>query len=709
MILRRNRSGPPALRMLFDAGTATGLTDGQLLERFATRGGDSAETAFAALVDRHGPMVWRVCRAILRDDHDAEDAFQATFLVLVRRAGSLWVRDSLGPWLHRVASRAAVRARVAAGRRRVAEREAIAMSDLDRDESVGEELIGLIHAEIDRLPDRFRMPVVLCDVEGRSYEEAARHLRCPVGTVKSRLARGRERLRGRLVRHGLAMPAGSSLASIDPGANPAAPVPLVRATIRAALRSTTGGAAESGVISTSVASIVRGISMAMFWQQMRGVMSVILAAVVAVVGAGLLVRAAVEPRAQAPASPRRAAPAQPSQPPAQPLIGIVRGPDDRPVAGATVVAGDFNDKPNHRLGTTGPGGRFELSPGGGAAKLEFVMAYKEGLAPASFFRIAMGNPDVVEGDVRLKLTRPVPFVGVVKDREGKPIAGASVRIQEVQYAGDDGKPAMLNVLDNIVSATPLEPLFHTTTDARGRFVFPHLPPGAGATLVATAPGMGEYQTRNRKRPDGGFGHQGTAEAPAEVVLAPAARVTGRVVSRFPSIKVGGLKVAMQGTHESHGIWREARTDADGRFAFDGLDEGTANIFLMDHPNDGPWTYRAAADTELKPGRTTEVEIELIRGVQVEGQVVDADSGRPVAEVGVGLNGPIRPGSGAAIISTKTDQDGRYHFRLPPGETNFYICGPAPAKYGPWPTGGQTAVIPDDAREFTVPRIELRRR
>src|SRR5262249_21369492 len=102
--------------MLFDAGTAAGWTDGQLLERFATHGGDSAELAFAALVERHGPMVWRVCRAILDDEHEAEDAFQATFLVLVRKTGSLWVRDSLGPWLHRVARRAAVRARVTADR-----------------------------------------------------------------------------------------------------------------------------------------------------------------------------------------------------------------------------------------------------------------------------------------------------------------------------------------------------------------------------------------------------------------------------------------------------------------------------------------------------------------------------------------------------------------------------------------------------------------
>ncbi|MHB1561067.1 MAG: carboxypeptidase regulatory-like domain-containing protein, partial [Isosphaeraceae bacterium] len=133
------------------------------------------------------------------------------------------------------------------------------------------------------------------------------------------------------------------------------------------------------------------------------------------------------------------------------------------------------------------------------------------------------------------------------------------------------------------------------------------------------------------------------------------------------------------------------------------------IFLMDHPNDGPWTYRAAADVVLKAGQTTAVTIELIRGVLVEGQVVDARSGRPVAEVGVGLYGPIRPRSGAAILGTTTDDDGRFRFRLPPGETFFYLTGPAPARYSGFPEGDQTVTIPEDAREFTVPAIQIRPR
>ena len=124
----RDNAGTPYVRMLFNVGTAGGLTDGQLLEQFTAAGGETAELAFATLVQRHGAMVLRVCRSVLRDPHEAHDAFQATFLVLVRRAGSLWVRDSLGPWLHQVAYRVASCARSAANRRRRHERRAAELS-----------------------------------------------------------------------------------------------------------------------------------------------------------------------------------------------------------------------------------------------------------------------------------------------------------------------------------------------------------------------------------------------------------------------------------------------------------------------------------------------------------------------------------------------------------------------------------------------------
>ena len=195
------------LRTVFNLGTIGDLTDGQLLERFATRGGEAAELAFAALVERHGPMVLRVCRHALVELHDAEDAFQATFLILVKQARSLWVQDSLGPWLHRVAHRVATRARAAAARVREHERRAAATRpDRLRETRDWDEVVEHLHEEIDRLPERYRVPVVLCDLEGLTHEKAARHLGWPVGTLKTRLARARELLRSRLCRGGRGLP-----------------------------------------------------------------------------------------------------------------------------------------------------------------------------------------------------------------------------------------------------------------------------------------------------------------------------------------------------------------------------------------------------------------------------------------------------------------------------------------------------------------------
>ena len=236
-------------RTLFDAGAVAGLTDGQLLERFATRRNEGAELAFAALVDRHGPMVLRACRGILRDDHEAMDAFQATFLVLARKGGSLWVRDSLGPWLHRVACHAAGRARSAAARRRAVETRAAAESAAARAGGDDErDLASLVHEEVDRLPERYRSTVILCDLEGRTCEEAARHLGCPVGTVGSRLARGRQRLRDRLRRRGLAPGDGLFAGAARwPGPVASAPPGLVAETAAAAAQfvSTRAGTLES--------------------------------------------------------------------------------------------------------------------------------------------------------------------------------------------------------------------------------------------------------------------------------------------------------------------------------------------------------------------------------------------------------------------------------------------------------------------------------
>ncbi len=293
---RRGRGGPMRcdpggptrrdLRTLFEVGAPAALTDGQLLERFATRRGPAAERAFEALVDRHGSMVLRACRSILRDDHEAMDAFQATFLVLARRGGSLWVRDSLGPWLHRVACRAAGKARADAARRRAGQRRLAERTPDPASAGDGrrDDLAAILHEEVDRLPERFRAPIVLCDLEGRTCEETARHLGCPVGTVGSRLARGREKLRGRLIRRGVAPTLG---AAVSLGSEPA-----FAALARAPFPSIAIPRATAGASSAAVARLAGDISRSLFMIQFRSIAATLAVASGLTLAAGGAYRAA---------------------------------------------------------------------------------------------------------------------------------------------------------------------------------------------------------------------------------------------------------------------------------------------------------------------------------------------------------------------------------------------------------------------------------
>ncbi len=250
-------TGGRDLRSLLEGGTTATLSDGQLLDRFSTGRGDSAaEAAFAALVSRHGPMVWGTCRRILRDPHAAEDAFQATFLLLVKKAASVRVEDSLGRWLHGVGVRVALRARAARSR------------GFERDPDVAEpttppvdptlaDLRAAIDEEVDRLPPRYRAVVVLCHLEGLTRERAAGRLGCPVGTVNSRLSRAGELLKARLTRRGLAPASAALLATLASSeASAAVPPRLAAATVAASARLLSGGTL-AGMVPAGVAVLLQ--------------------------------------------------------------------------------------------------------------------------------------------------------------------------------------------------------------------------------------------------------------------------------------------------------------------------------------------------------------------------------------------------------------------------------------------------------------------
>ena len=273
---------------LFGAGSAVGLTDGELVRRFADRRDESAEAAFETILSRHGALVMTVCRQVLGDVHAAEDAFQATFLVLVRRARSLRVREpgSLGPWLHGVAYRTALKARQGAARRRKREHR-VATTAVEQSSAAIEqgELQSLLHEEVDRLPAKYRAPVVLCYFEGRTHDEAAAALHWPVGTVRGRLARARDLLRARLVRRGLA-PAGL----IGPGGSLLAPE--ARAEIPAGLRDATVATAMARApAAAGVAALANFMLRSLLLARVRTT-AIVLSAVLMTAGVSLALRGA---------------------------------------------------------------------------------------------------------------------------------------------------------------------------------------------------------------------------------------------------------------------------------------------------------------------------------------------------------------------------------------------------------------------------------
>ena len=247
---------------IVNLGALGTLTDAQLLDWFVARRDEAAEAAFEELMNRHGPMVFRVCRSVLRDRHDAEDAFQAAFLVLAHRAGAIRRKGSVASWLFGVAHRVSSRARARSARRRALDRTAAESTPEAQlpDEDDGDREI--VHQEIDRLPDRLRAPVVLCYLEGLTYDAAAHQLQLSDGALRGRLAQARDRLRRRLIERGVMIPAGLIVAGAATEATARAAIPptLVQSTLRIALGFMAGNTA---------AVLARGVLRSMLFHQLK--------------------------------------------------------------------------------------------------------------------------------------------------------------------------------------------------------------------------------------------------------------------------------------------------------------------------------------------------------------------------------------------------------------------------------------------------------
>lgn len=242
------------LRSILARQEGAEATDGELLERYLSQ---SDEYAFETLVHRHGPMVLGVCRRILGNRHDAEDAFQATFLVLVRRAGSIFPRQRVGGWLHGVAYRTALEARRSRARRR--RKEALALPRTPPAENAAEDWGPLLDGELNGLPINYRLPLLLCDMEGLTRKEAAHKLGWAEGTVSSRLSRGRALLARRLRRQGIGLAAAASAALVEGAATATVPSPLVGSTVKAALLTAAGQTAAARLVAAGAVVLMERV------------------------------------------------------------------------------------------------------------------------------------------------------------------------------------------------------------------------------------------------------------------------------------------------------------------------------------------------------------------------------------------------------------------------------------------------------------------
>ncbi len=629
-------------------------SDAQLLECFTAQ---RDEAAFAALVRRHGPMVLNVCRSVLHHEQDAEDAFQATFLVLARKAASLRRPGAVAGWLYEVAYRVAIKAQAAAARRRAQERKASPMAAVDPTlDMTLRDLRRVLHEELRRLPDKYRLPLVLCYLEGRSQEEAAGQLGWSKGTLRGRLDRGREQLRRRLAARGVTLSALLCATAVAPKVAAAALVDGVVA----------------GALSARAAALAEGVIRTMFLGKLQVVTTVLLAAGL-VAGAGALTRQALAAKEQPAGNPHSEVGRQEAKPvAAKPADGNgstayggrVLGPDGRPVAGARLFlipssAYLKRPAPSAVYTTTGSDGRFQFKAPKAVLGSYQTMTL---VATARDHGVAWRNldPRAEKGNVTLHLVKDnVPVAGQVVDLQGRPIRGATVRVLRVKAAtGEDLGPWLRAVKSKQGRCLPLEQKYlsrelmsqevpdlpqQVSTDAEGRFRLTGIGRDRLVHVRISGPALATQDLHILTRPgqpievpeathlDGSPASVRTYYAAGfRYVAGPTKPVVGMVRDKdtkqpLAGVTVQGYKMANNPIHGLDII--QTTTDAQGRYRLAGMPKGEGNKIVIVPGSDQPY-LRSVRDVPDSPGLDpVTVDVELKRGVWIEGRITDKATGK----------------------------------------------------------------------------------
>ncbi len=639
---------------LFEGAAVNGLSDRQLLDRFIARPDSAGEAAFAALVARHGPMVLSICNQLLGDQHHAEDAFQAVFLVLARRARSIRDPDLLGNWLYGIALRIARKARNRLARQRRTEdgctvtHSEPASTITSEQVAIAREQAETLHEEIDRLPVVFRLPVVLCYFEGLTLDQAALRLRCPAGTIHSRLARARERLGRGLTRRGIIMPAAALAVALSPGsASASVSSHLCETTARAAISFAAGQAAAP-----MAADLAREVLRSMMLHRFKLASLTLFFVGVVATSTGYLTRSLArsdEPKSRA-TIPQAPALAKPDETNAKPapgrmfVVGRVLDPQGKPVPGATVAAsavpkfaesaGGLERRALTELGHTGAdaAGRFRLD------SLRTSSSRNDGfvaiaLAPGYGVGWAKSDVDADQPAADITLNPEQVIEGRLFDLNGRPAQGVAVSVSSIerQVGNDSGRPIVGRLFEGPVyewtrvNDMPAWPK-PATTDAEGRFTI-H---GVGRRLKAALSVI-----------DPRFALQNidveTDDAPGPKLvnqaLEPANVFIGKVTDAETGKPVPHARVRFFARTDAierrlFGITR-FQADGEGRFRANPSPGERYEIYAT--PPDGKLYVETHKTLDWPKGaREQPLDLTLDRGAAIRGTVVEDGTGRPVA-------------------------------------------------------------------------------
>jgi RNA polymerase sigma factor (sigma-70 family) len=621
------------------------LTDAQLLERYAGR---RDEDAFAALVRRYGRLVRSVCWRVLHQPQDTDDAFQATFLVFATKATSIRKTAALASWLYGVAFRTAMNAKRARTRRTKETRVPDRTPSQPAAEAGLREVQRILDEELNRLPEKYRAPFVMCCLCGKSKGEAARELGWKEGTVSCRVARARRELQKRLTRRGVSLTAALCGVELSRAAAAAVPAALVKPTIQAALSFAAGKSAAADLVSAPVAALAKGVLQGMWTAKLKFATAVLLAAGCAL-GAGWLACRAL---AAEPGDTPRQAPAQKSSPgPKAPaatkpadarkaeseavvIQGRVLDPEGKPCRGAKVY-----------LWTPGPkktDGGAERARTGADGRFRFTASKAELARHAKVVVLAKGHgPDWKDveasartADLTLHLAKDdVPIDGRILDLEGTPVAGVTVEIARLEQGDLNAwfearkKGYSGNLMRREIAAEALHRPTRVTTAKDGRVRLT----GFGRDRVVLVRLRGEpiehcvFWVVTRDDALRGFrvGPYGTYGARFTHFARPSKPIIGTVRDKATGKPLAGIDV-VSSYYNNH--W--TKTDAKGRYRIVGTGKYEQYSVSAGGPPYFNCTKMNIADTPgLNPLR---VDFALERGIAVRGRLTGKATGKPVA-------------------------------------------------------------------------------